>query len=176
MRARAATGGGIWPADGVEQVAAALRGVTVLIGDRLGLFIAMADGGWVNATGLAERTGTLPGRVDGWLRCQAGGGYVVHDPSVDAFRLAPERAAAVLDEHPPVAAGFQIVAAAFKDEPVITEAFRTGERAAGFEPHPDLRSGMTRYEGAANPLPEPITASLRCLYGDDPTRPRGGRT
>lgn len=155
--------------DGIEQVAAALRGVTVLVGDRLGLYLALADGGWVTAAGLAERTGTVPGRVDGWLRCQAGGGYVIHDRSVDAFRLAQERASAVLEELPPVAAGFQIVAAAFKDEPAITEAFRTGENAAGFDPHPDLRSGMTRYQGAANLLPEPITTSLRCLYGAPPT-------
>jgi len=46
------------------DLGAVLHCATVLIGDRLGLYRAMADCRWITAEDLAERTGTMS--VSGW--------------------------------------------------------------------------------------------------------------
>ena len=54
----------------------ALHAVTVLVGDRLGLYRAMADGEPIDDRELAARTGTSVEFVAVWLASQAAAGYV----------------------------------------------------------------------------------------------------
>ena len=62
----------------VGDLGAALSAALVVIGDRLGLYRAMADGSPVTSEELSERTGTDPRYVREWLSNQAAGGYVTY--------------------------------------------------------------------------------------------------
>jgi hypothetical protein len=61
----------------------------VVIGDRLGLYRALASGGPATAAELADRTGTDARYVAEWLGGQASGGYVEYDQASDAYSLTP---------------------------------------------------------------------------------------
>lgn len=95
----------------------------VMIGDRLGLYDAMAEAGPVTSEELARRTGTDERYVREWLLNQAAGGYVEYDPTSGRYTLPPEHAAAL----PGLFGGFQTYLAAARAEARIAEAFRTGE-------------------------------------------------
>ena len=58
------------------DVGAVLNGAMVVIGDRLGLYRAMAGRGPITPTELAEATGTDERYVREWLSAQATAGYV----------------------------------------------------------------------------------------------------
>src|SRR4051812_5885308 len=77
---------------------AALTTALITIGDRLGLFRAMADGQPVTAAELAARTGTFERYVREWLNHQAAAEIVAYDPQTDAYTLAAEHAFLLADE------------------------------------------------------------------------------
>jgi SAM-dependent methyltransferase len=120
---------------------------TVLVGDRLGLYRAMADGEPVSPADLAERTGTNERYVTEWLAAQAAAAYVDYEADTGTFRLPPEHAALLIDQGAPVfiPGAFQLAASGVKDEPLITEAFRTGDGVAWHDHHPDLFVGCERF-------------------------------
>ena len=64
----------------VGDIGAAMSAALVVIGDRLGLYRAMADCGPITAEKLARRTQTSERYVREWLSNQAAGGYVSYDP------------------------------------------------------------------------------------------------
>ena len=107
----------------VGDLGAAMTAPLVMIGDKLGLYKAMADGAPVTPAELAERTGCRERYVREWLSQQAASGYVEYDPSSRSFTLPPEQALALADDDSPVfiPGAFQLLAAIFKDEPHITE-------------------------------------------------------
>jgi SAM-dependent methyltransferase len=107
---------------------AALNGAAVLVGARLGLWRALAAGGPTDSVGLAARTGTSERAVREWLAAQAAAGYLDHDPRADRYALPPEQAMVFADEASPayLMGFFDIAAAAWRDEPKITESFRHG--------------------------------------------------
>ena len=74
----------------VGDLGATMAAGNVVVGDRLGLYRALADEP-LRPQELAERTGTAPRYVDEWLRGQAAGGYVEYDP--DDRRLLADRGA-----------------------------------------------------------------------------------
>ena len=96
----------------------------VLIGDKLGLYRAMAGAGPLTPAELAKRTGTRERYVREWLSAQAAGGYVTYDPATGGFTLPAEQAFLLLDADLPGA--FQLSVGSVRDEPRITDAFRTG--------------------------------------------------
>src|SRR3954451_24096850 len=131
----------------VGDLGAAATTALVLIGDKLGLYRAMADSQPVTSAELAERTGTRERYVREWLCQQAASGYVEYDAQDGTFRLPPEQASALADEDSPafIPGAFQLVAAMVKDEPAITERFRTGEGFGWHEHHHDLFAGTERF-------------------------------
>jgi len=133
------------------DLATALHLAAVLMGDRLGLYAALAGGLRITAAELAGRTGTHEPYVAAWLAAQAAAGYLDHDADGGTFCLAPEHEAALLDGRGLLSAvgAFQIAAAAIKDEPLVTEAFRTGDGVAWHEHHPDLFLGYERFFGSS---------------------------
>ncbi|HEY6397004.1 MAG TPA: class I SAM-dependent methyltransferase, partial [Solirubrobacteraceae bacterium] len=147
----------------VGDLGAALSAALVVIGDRLGLYRAMGDGKPVTAEELAERTGTDPRYVREWLSNQAAGGYVSYDAQQGSFSLSPEQAFALAQEGSPafVPGAFQLATALIKDEPKITEAFRSGAGVGWHEHDHDLFAGTERFFRpgyAANLVPSWIPA------------------
>src|SRR5581483_11438086 len=99
----------------------------VVIGDKLGLYKALAAAGPLTSAELAARTGTVERYVREWLINQAAGGYIEYDPATGRYALSPEQTVALTDEESPyfVAGGFQILGAMVKAQPRIAEHFRT---------------------------------------------------
>ncbi|HUA06177.1 MAG TPA: class I SAM-dependent methyltransferase [Solirubrobacteraceae bacterium] len=131
----------------VGDLGAALSAALVVIGDRLGLYRAMADGGAVTPSELAERTGTDERYVREWLSNQAAGGYVSYDPADGQFFLSPEQSLALAQEGSPafMPGAFQVATALVKDEEKIEQAF-VGRHGVGWhEHHADLFSGTERF-------------------------------
>ncbi|CAN5508742.1 class I SAM-dependent methyltransferase [soil metagenome] len=130
----------------VEDLGTAVHLATVILGDRLGLYQAMAGGEPMTPADLAERTGTSERYVAEWLAGQAAACYVDYDPADATFRLPPEHAAALTGRGAAVfiPGAFQVAASVVKDEPILTEAFRTGRGVARHEHHPDLFVGWER--------------------------------
>lgn len=125
-----------------------------LLGDRLGLFSALAAAGPVTPAELAERTGLNERYLREWLLTMAAAGYVTYerangDPSPRAarYRLSPEQAEAFTNPDSPgyVAGGFQNLTAATRMLDRLTEAFRTGAGIGWHEHHPDMFEGTARF-------------------------------
>jgi SAM-dependent methyltransferase len=131
----------------VGDLGAAMSAALVVIGDRLGLYRAMADGQPVTAGELAQRTGTDARYVLEWLSNQAAGGYVTYDPEQGVFSLTPEQSLALAQEGSPafVPGAFQVATALTKDEERIARAFVDGEGVGWHEHHHDLFSGTERF-------------------------------
>jgi 2-polyprenyl-3-methyl-5-hydroxy-6-metoxy-1,4-benzoquinol methylase len=119
----------------------------VLIGDKLGLYKAMADGEPVTPAELAERSGCRERYIREWLCQQAASGYVEYEAATGTFRLPPEQAMALADEDSPafIPGAFQLAAAALKDEPHIAERFRSGEGFGWHEHDHELFAGTERF-------------------------------
>ena len=132
---------------GVSEMGAALNAALIVVGDKLGLYKAMAGAGPLSSAELAAKTGTAERYVREWLAAQAAGGFVTYDPATSKYTLPPEHAMALADENSPVflAGAFYVVAACLKDEEKITEAFRTGEGVGWHEHHPCLFVGTERF-------------------------------
>jgi len=129
------------------DLGAVTHAATVLIGDELGLYKAMADGEQITAAELARRTGTDERYMQEWLSAQAASGYVEYDPGTKTFRLPAEQAFALTDEHNPlfVPGGIQLAAAMIKDAGLVSEAIRTGEGLGWHEHDHDLFEGVERF-------------------------------
>src|SRR5262245_27309457 len=97
---------------------------SVVIGDELGLYRAMADGEPVTAEALAERTGCNPRLTLEWLNAQAASRYVEYEDGV--YRLPEEQALALAIEDSPVfvAGGAVALATMFLDLEKQIEAMR----------------------------------------------------
>ena len=131
----------------VGDLGAAVSAALVVIGDRLGLYRAMASGSPVTAPELAERTGTDPRYVQEWLANQAAGGYVSYDPATEEFFLSAEQSFALAQEGSPafVPGAFQVATAAIKDEEKITRAFVGGHGVGWHVHHHELLAGTERF-------------------------------
>jgi SAM-dependent methyltransferase len=130
----------------VVDMGAAISGLLLHIGDRLGLYKAMAGAGPVTSSTLAARTGTVERYVREWLGNQAAGGYVTYNPVDGTFELPAEQAMVVADEDSPVFLGgaFESIASCYADHDIFVDAFRTGA-GVGWQDHDDrLFSGVLR--------------------------------
>ena len=76
----------------IRDLGALMHASTVLVGDRLGLYRAMADSQWLSAVELAARTDTDTRYVAEWLAAQAASGYAEYDAHTSRFRLSEEQA------------------------------------------------------------------------------------
>jgi SAM-dependent methyltransferase len=131
----------------VGDFGAALSSTLVYIGQRLGLYKALAAAGPQTPAELAERTGTVERYVREWLINQATGGYVAYDPATGRFHLPPEQAVALADEESPfyVGGGFYVIKAMSRAEPQITKAFKEGGGILWGDHDPDLFVGTARF-------------------------------
>jgi SAM-dependent methyltransferase len=131
----------------VTDVGAAVNGALVILGDRLGIYAALADMGRATSQQLAAKTGLEERQLREWLSAQAASGYITYDGVEAAFSLTPEQAAVFADPNSPVAmtGGFYSVSAVYHDEPVVAESFRTGSGVPWGEHHDCLFCGVERF-------------------------------
>jgi len=130
----------------VTDFGASMHGATVVMGDKLGLYKALADRGPVTGADLAEQTGYDVRLVEEWLNAQYVSGYCEYDPSTATFHLTDEQAAVLADESTPafLAGAMTIAASVYKDEESIRNAFVTGKGLGWHEHTHDLFHGTER--------------------------------
>jgi SAM-dependent methyltransferase len=131
----------------VEEVGATLNAALVVMGDKLGLYRAMAGAGPVSPAELAEAAGVTERYVREWLNGQAAGGYVVYDPESGRYVLPEEQAVALTNSDSPayLPGIFQIALGAVSDSPHITDAARSGEGVGWHEHNHDVFEGCERF-------------------------------
>ncbi|HEX6419914.1 MAG TPA: methyltransferase domain-containing protein [Acidimicrobiales bacterium] len=129
-----------------SDAAGAFHAATVLLGDKLGLYRALAQGP-ATADELAAGTGCDARYLREWCHAQVAAGYCGYDEATGRFALGPAQATVLADESSPAfAAGMMALAGVlFKDEErVVRDAVRTGAGVGWHEHHDDLFHGTER--------------------------------
>lgn len=131
----------------VTDLGATVQAATVLIGDELGLYRALAEAGPSTAAQLGERTGTAERYVSEWLRGQAAGGYVSFDAEDETYFLDEVQAFTMIDADNPffLPGAFQLAIGAVQNLEAITAAFRSGEGVGWHEHGEDVIVGCERF-------------------------------
>lgn len=131
----------------VQDMGSAMQAPLVLMGDRLGLYRAMADGQPVTAAELAKRTGTTERYVREWLHANAAGQLMQYDAVKDTFSMTPEQALILGSEDSPVnLPGFyRLLSSLMKDEEKLTDIYRSGKGMGWHEHEKGLFEGVERF-------------------------------
>jgi 2-polyprenyl-3-methyl-5-hydroxy-6-metoxy-1,4-benzoquinol methylase len=131
----------------VDEVGATLNAALVVMGDKLGLYHALAGTGGLTPGELAERTGTAERYVREWLNAQAAGGFVAYDTDSGQYSLPPEQAVALTDSSSPayLPGFFQTAIGSVIDSPLITEKARTGDGFGWHQHVHDVHEGCERF-------------------------------
>ena len=131
----------------VTDMGAIISAPLFVIGEKLGLYKAMAGAGPLTSQQVAERAGAAERYVREWLRNQAAGGYVTYDPGTDTYTLPDEHALALADEESPfyILGVYDSIASLYADEDKILQAFRTGGGMGWHEHDHRLFRGTERF-------------------------------
>ena len=135
----------------------------VLLGDRLGLYKALAGAGPMTADQLSAKTRLRLRYAQEWLNAQAASGFVEYDPGDQTFTLTPEAALVFVDDSSPtfMIGGFECLASLYLDLDKVQKAFVDGTGLGWHEHHASLFSGTERFFRAgynANLVPSWIPA------------------
>lgn len=130
----------------VHDIGAAMHAATVVVGDELGLYKALAQKP-MSPDALAEATHTDPRYVREWLAAQAASGYVEYDAGTQRFSMTEEQAFALAQEGSPafIPGAFQIATAQFRAVPRMLDIFRNGRGLGWHEHDPALFHGTERF-------------------------------
>jgi SAM-dependent methyltransferase len=147
----------------VDEVGATLNAALVVMGDKLGLYRALAGTGPLTPGELAERTGVAERYAREWLNAQAAGGYVEYEADSGRYILPPEQTIALTDEHSPayLPGLFQIALGVMHDSPKIIDAAPGGDGVGWHEHVHDVHVGCERFfrpAYAANLVPSWLPA------------------
>ena len=121
----------------VGDLGAAVHAGMVVIGEKLGLYKALAANPQTPAE-LAAKTNTDERYVREWLSSQAAGGYVTYDEKSGKFSLTEEQSFALAQEDSPayLPGAFELALGSLAAVPRIAESFRTGA-GMGWHEHED---------------------------------------
>jgi SAM-dependent methyltransferase len=122
------------------DIASSSSAILVILGERLGLYKALADSNQpLTSAELATRTGTVERLVREWLANQVTGGYVTYLPQINKYSLSPEQSLALADEDSPVYihGAFKFIKSYFHDEEEFIKLFRD-ERKFAWGDHDSL--------------------------------------
>jgi SAM-dependent methyltransferase len=147
----------------VTDMGACMSAPLMLIGEKLGLYKAMAGAGPLTPQEVAQRSGAAERYVREWLSNQAAGGYVTYDSQSERYTLPDEQALALADEDSPfyILGLYDSIASLYADEDQILEAFRSGGGMGWHEHDHRLFRGTERFFRPgyrANLVPEWIPA------------------
>jgi SAM-dependent methyltransferase len=111
----------------VNDLGAAVHTGMVVIGEKLGLYKALAEMPMTSAE-LAAKTKTDERYVREWLGSQAAGGYVMFDEKTGKFSMTPEQAFTLATEDSPayLPGAFELALGSLAAVPRIAESFKTG--------------------------------------------------
>jgi 2-polyprenyl-3-methyl-5-hydroxy-6-metoxy-1,4-benzoquinol methylase len=131
----------------VDEVGATLNAALVVMGDKLGLYRALAGTEGLTPAELAERTGTAERYVREWLNAQAAGGFVSYNPGSGRYGLPPEQTVALTEPNSPayLPGFFQIAVGSVIDSPTIMEKARSGDGFGWHEHVHDVHEGCERF-------------------------------
>ena len=132
---------------GISDFGATFHAALIAIGDKLGLYKALAAGGAQTPAELAKRTGTTERYVREWLCSQAAGGYVTYDPASGKFSLSEEQAFALADDNSPafLPGAFQVALGAIQAKEQLEERFKTGKGMGWHEHNHNVFVGTERF-------------------------------
>ena len=134
-----------------QQVGMMLAGgataAMMVVGDRVGLYAALAGSGPVTPAELAATTGTAERYVREWLSQQAAVGIVRHDPATGTFTLPAEHAAVLASDDSPAAmiGAAPLVTGLHRRTDELAEAFRTGRGVPWSEQDPAIFESIERF-------------------------------
>jgi SAM-dependent methyltransferase len=119
----------------------------VILGDRLGLFTALADAGRSTPEELAQRSSTDARYTREWLNAQAAAGYVSYDAEEERYFLDEVQELVFAREGQPMfmAGAFENFMATMHAVPRMVEAFKSGEGVGWHEQHPCLFRATERF-------------------------------
>jgi SAM-dependent methyltransferase len=131
----------------IGEMGAAMNAALIVLGDKLGLYKAMAGAGPMTSAQVATKTNLNERYVREWLSAQAAGGFLTYDAAAKTFTLPPEQAFALAVEDSPVflPGFFFIVSSVMKDVPKIEEGFRTGKGVGWHEHDHELFHGTEKF-------------------------------
>ncbi len=117
----------VFVAQFVGDLGAAVHAGMVVIGEKLGLYKALAEGP-LDSAELAGRTKTEERYVREWLGSQAAGGYVTYNEKTRKFSLSEVQAFTLANEDSPayIPGAFQLALGSLAAVPRIAESFRSG--------------------------------------------------
>ena len=117
------------------------------VGDRIGLFKAMAGAGEMTPEELAKKTGTHPRIIKEWLAGQLLEVLLHTTVLMEHTHFPEEQAFALTDENSPayITGFYQSIVSLFKDEEKIINAFRTGKGLGWGDRHHYLFEGTERF-------------------------------
>jgi SAM-dependent methyltransferase len=131
----------------VTDLAAVAHASTVVVGDKLGLYQALAQHGPATPAELAAATGCDERYLREWLSAQAASEYAHYDAASGRFHLDEVQAVCLADPaHPAfVIGGMTVASSMHKDEEAVRRAFTTGDGLGWHEHHDDLFVGTERF-------------------------------
>ena len=131
----------------VRDLGAAMHGSTVVIGEKLGLYVALNVPGGRTSAELAQATETNERFVREWLAAQAASGYAMYDAHSGRYSLSPEQAFALTNEKGPAyfPGAFFVASANYRDEARILDAFRSGRGVGWHERDENLFIGTAKF-------------------------------
>jgi SAM-dependent methyltransferase len=121
----------------VTDLGASVHAGMVVIGEKLGLYKALATGP-MNPAELAAQTGTDERYLREWLASQAAGGYITYHEAGNTFSLTEEQAFTLAREDSPayLPGAFELALGSLAAVPRIAESFRSGA-GMGWHEHND---------------------------------------
>lgn len=130
----------------LADIGGLLTAALINIGDKLGLFTAMAGSSPMTPAELAKKTGTTERYVREWANGLAAAGYIDYDGD-GRYGLNEEQASVFTDESSPtfILGAFQGMLAATRVLPRAVEAFQSGDGIGWHEHHEDLFEGTERF-------------------------------
>ena len=130
----------------VGDLGAALHAGTVVLGEQLGLYKALAEKPMTSAE-LAAKTSTSERYVREWLAAQAAAGYAMYEPQTQCYSLSEEQAFALATEGSPayIPGAFQLTLGALRSVPKLAAVFRSGLGFGWHQHHPWLFEGTEKF-------------------------------
>jgi 2-polyprenyl-3-methyl-5-hydroxy-6-metoxy-1,4-benzoquinol methylase len=131
----------------IGDFAGTMATVLSILGDRLGLFTVLAEGGPATSAELAERAGISERYAREWLAGLVSAGYLEYEPDGARFALPPEHIPSIAQERGPlfVCGGLQMLNGMLSVVDRLPEAFRSGEGIPQSAYADETWDGMERF-------------------------------